>query len=148
MDYVREAVEYLKNYDSLKTSLENLKCEILELRVSLKTVKELVYSDMPNGSGGSLPDDVTVNTIYRLDRAEEEYKRTAKMVKRMNTAFENFEKENSNYGKILRGYFIDQYTEDQMMKDFGYSDRHLRRIKQQALRVFAIQVFGIKVIGG
>ena len=148
MDYIREAVEYLKNYDRLETALENLRDEIKELRIDLKSVKELTYSDMPGGSGSALPDDATINKIYRLKKAEEEYSSTYKTLKRMNKVFEKFENENKNYGRILRGYFIDCLKEEQLMEDFHYSDRHLRRLKQQALRAFAIEIFGIKVISG
>ncbi|NRT88118.1 hypothetical protein [Clostridium beijerinckii] len=147
MDYKREAIEYLKNYDKLKSALDNLKDEILELKVDIKSIKAIPYSDMPKGSGCINADDELVNKMFRLSRAESEYKSTLKTVNRIDKVLNNFENNNKAYHKVLKGYFIDQYTEEQLMKDFNYSDRHIRRLKQEALRAFAIEVFGIKVIG-
>jgi len=148
MDYMREAVEYLKNYDRLNNAVAGLKDEIIELKVSLRTVEALKYSDMPSGSGGSgAPDDDIVNKMVRLHKAEEEYKSTCKMLNRMNKAFERFESKDKDYAKVLKGYFMECLTEEQLAKDFKYSDRQLRRIKQQAIRAFAITIFGVKVLG-
>lgn len=147
MDYIREAVEYLKNYSNLITSISNLKDEIYELRVDLKCTKELNYSDMPTALGDvSITDDAVVNKMFRLKKAEEEYKETTRTLKRMDKVFETFENSNLYYSKILKGYFIEQYTEDQLAKDLDCSARHLRRLKQKALRVFAIQIFGINAM--
>lgn len=146
MDYKREVIEYLKNYSKLIDSVENLKDEITELRIDIKSLSGIDYSGMPSGGGISEPDDKIINKMIRLEKAQEEYKATTKTIKRIDKAFQRFKKENMNYYKILKGYFIDQYTEEQLMKDFNYSDRHLRRLKQSALKAFAIEIYGIKVI--
>jgi hypothetical protein len=147
MNYMKEAVEYLRNYENLITSIANLRDEILGLKVDLKSVKELSYSDMPHGSrDAALADDVIVNKMFQLKKAEEDYKETSRTLKRMDKTMERFKDSNEVYYNILSGYFIDQYTEEQLMKDFNYSDRHLRRIKQNALRAFAIQLFGISAM--
>jgi hypothetical protein len=146
MDYIGEAVEYLKHYEKLKISKDNLRCEILELREDLKSVKPIPYSDMPHGSGSGEPDDIIINKMFRMKKAEQEYRSTSKTLKRMELVLEKFEEHESEYFKILKGYFINNDTEEQMMKDFNYTDRHIRRLKQKALREFAIQLFGINVI--
>lgn len=146
MDYIREAVEYLRNYDNCVIALSKLKDEIYSLKVDLKSTKEISYSDMPHGSGAGEPDDVIVNKMFRLQQAESEYKETYKMVKRMDKVLENFKNTNELYYKILKGYFLDHYTEEQLQKDFNYTDRHIRRLKQNGLKVFAIQLFGIKAM--
>lgn len=147
MDYKREAVEYLRSYDKLKIALDNLKCEILELKTDMKAIKAINYSGMPGGNLGE-PDDAIVNKMYRLRKAEEEYKETFKVIKRMDQILKKFDETENFYSKILKGYFIECYTEEQLSKDLGMSDRNLRRVKQKALKIFAIQLFGIKVISG
>lgn len=147
MNYIKEAVDYLKNYENLLRSSCNLRDEILGLRVDLKSVKEMGYSDMPHGAGDpSVSDDAVVNKMFRLKQAEEEYKETVRTLKRMDKVMDGFKESNDLYYRILYGYFVEQYTEDQLMKDFNYSDRHLRRIKQNALRAFSIQLFGINTL--
>lgn len=147
MNYIKEAVEYLRNYENLITSTANLRDEILGLKVDLKSVKEISYSDMPHGSSdASLADDAIVNKMFQLKKAEEDYKETSRTLKRMDKTMERFKESNELYFNILNGYFVDKLTEEQLMKDFSYSDRHLRRIKQNALRTFAIQLFGINAM--
>lgn len=147
MNYIKEAIDYLRNYENLSRSTANLKDEIISLKLELKSVKEISYSDMPHGGADpAMSDDAIVNKMFRLKKAEDDYKETSRTLKRMDKTMERFKESNELYYKVLNGYFIDQLTEEQLMKDFNYSDRHLRRIKQNALRTFAIQLFGINAM--
>lgn len=146
MDYVREAVEILKNYDRLEVALANLKDEIIEIRIDLKNIKSVTNSDMPRGGNGSLPGDDIINKMYRQQKAEEEYRETRKVLKRMNKTFETFEKYHKEYAKILRGFYINQYKVEQLAKDFNYTERYIWTIKNKAIRAFAIELFGIKAV--
>lgn len=147
MDYVREAVEYLRNYNNLDIARQNLKDEIMELKSELKSVEGITYSDMPTGSSPNLPDDKIINKMFRLYKAKEEYKSTMIALKRMDKAFEKFKETDPSFAKILKAYFIECLVEEEIMKQFSYSERHLRRLKQRALKCFAIQLFGIKTFG-
>lgn len=147
MNYIRETVEYLKNYNNLDKARLNLKDEIIELHQDLKSVKGITYSDMPHGSGEGSLDDELINKMFRLSVAKELYKSTLTTLKRMDKTLERFNETNPLFSKILKLYFIDCWKEEEIMKEMNYSDRHLRRMKQQALRCFAIQLFGIKVLG-
>lgn len=145
MDYMREAVEYLKNYDKLNVALNNLKDEIRELKIDIKSVSGVEYSDLPKGAGINT-DDRIINLMFRLDKAQEEYKKTSRTLNRMNKVFDSFEKIDNNYAKILKKYFIENLTEAQIADDLEISDRHLRRLKQQAIKAFSITIFGISAM--
>lgn len=145
MDYMREAVEYLKNYDKLNVALNNLKDEIRELKIDIKSVSGVEYSDLPKGAGINT-DDRIINLMFRLDKAQEEYKKTSRTLNRMNKVFDSFEKIDNNYAKILKKYFIENLTEAQIADDLKISDRHLRRLKQQAIKAFSITIFGISAM--
>ena len=125
MDYMREAVEYLKNYDKLNIALNNLQDEIRELKIDIKSVSGMEYSDLPKGAGINT-DDRIINLMFRLDKAQEEYKSTSRTLNRMNKVFDSFEKIDNNYAKILKKYFIENLTEAQIADDLKISDRHLR----------------------
>ena len=145
MDYMREAVEYLKNYDKLNVALNNLKDEIRELKIDIKSVSGVEYSDLPKGAGINT-DDRIINLMFRLDKAQEEYKKTSRTLNRMNKVFDSFEKIDNNYAKILKKYFIENLTEAQIADDLEISYRHLRRLKQQAIKAFSITIFGISAM--
>lgn len=145
MDYMREAVEYLKNYDKLNIALNNLQDEIRELKIDIKSVSGMEYSDLPKGAGINT-DDRIINLMFRLDKAQEEYKSTSRTLNRMNKVFDSFEKIDNNYAKILKKYFIENLTEAQIADDLKISDRHLRRLKQQAIKAFSVTIFGISAM--
>lgn len=147
MDYIRETVEYLKNYNNLDIARQNLKDEILELEEALKSVGQINYSDMPLGSQTKLPDDKTINKMFRLSKAKEEYKTTLITIKRMDKVLKIFNETNPKFYTILKAYFIDHLVEEDILKQFSYSERHLRRLKEKALRSFAVQLFGVKTLG-
>lgn len=146
MDYKREAIEYLRQYDNLQTSLDNLKDEIRELSIDIKTLKAVSYSDMPSGRGAVEPDDALVNKMIRLSRAKNEYKRTQRTLDRIIVTMDRFEKDNSNYAKILKKYYMECLTEEQIAEDINMSQRHLRRLKNKAIKTFALSIFGVNVI--
>jgi hypothetical protein len=47
MNYIREAIDYLRNYQDLKIAAENLEDKINELNGSLEGYKEINNSGMP-----------------------------------------------------------------------------------------------------
>lgn len=147
MDYRRETLDYLRNYDLLQSAIDNLKMEIKEIQLDIKNVKPIKMSGMPGAPGEpSEPDDVLVNKLFRLQKAKAEYQSTVKTLDRMNKTMEAFKEQRPFYARILKAYYIDCLTEEQVAKDNGYSVRHLRRVKNQAVKAFGISIFGIKVI--
>jgi len=145
MDYIRETIEYLKNYDSLKQSLINLEMDIKELKSNLDVGKigAINYSDMPKGSNAQLPGDDVINNIYRLKVKREEYAITKKTLEKMDKTLAALD---PYYAKILRAYYIDGLREESLYKHTNCSERNFYRSKNTALRVFAVQLHGINAI--
>ncbi|MFL0198707.1 hypothetical protein ACJDU8_24595 [Clostridium sp. WILCCON 0269] len=106
MDYIRETVEYLKNYNNLDIARQNLKDEILELEEALKSVGQINYSHIPLGSQIKLPGDNTINKMFRLSKAKEEYRSTLITIKRMDKVFKIFDETNPKFSTILKAYFL------------------------------------------
>lgn len=145
MDYIRETIEYLKNYDSLRQSLVNLEMDIKELKSNLDVGKigAINYSDMPKGSSSQLPDDNIVNNIYKLKVKRQEYAITKKTLEKMDKVLSGLD---PYYEKILRSYYIDGLREETLYKHTNCSERNFYRCKNTALRVFAVQLHGINAI--
>lgn len=149
MDYIREAIEYLKSYKDLQASLENLSFEIKELNAVIPGDKSIELDGMPHGSGSSLPDDAIVNKLFRLQKAKEEYVKTKKAIDHMDKVLAGLSdsEEHKIHEKVLRLWFLENRRADDIGKQINCSERHVFRIKNIAIRRLAVQLFGIKVIG-
>jgi hypothetical protein len=148
MDYIKEAIEHLRSYNDLQFALQNLSKEITELKATMPDVKAIEITGMPPNEGSSAADDNLINKLYRLQVAEKEYKTTIKAVRKVDQVLEDISKTDGcdKYGKLLRLWFVEHWGKDDIANELTYSERQLYRIKDIALRKFAIQYFGINVI--
>lgn len=147
MDYVREAIEYLKSYNDLARAKENLMTDIRELKAVTGEISANL-DGMPHGGGGSGYDDRVINKLYRLQVAEENYKETVKNMTKIEKVLDDLNEgfDNELHGKLLRMWFIENKTKEDIADELFISVRHVFRIKNQAIRRLAIQLFGIRVI--
>jgi len=145
LDYIREAVDFLINYNNLKTSLINLEMDIREINAELNAgqMKAIEYSDMPKGDSSQLPDDKLINKMYMFQVKKKEYFLTKKIIKKMDEVMARLP---SNDERILRAYYILGYREETLFKHTFCSERTFYRAKTQAIRTFAIQLHGINAI--
>jgi hypothetical protein len=149
MDYVKEAENYLRNYNDLMDSVYNLKREISEIEEDLLCIKNIDYSGMPHGSGSQLPDDNTVNMLYRKIKAEEELKKTLRTINRIDSVLKNLSEGEGNekHAKALKLFYIHGVRGQGLEDSLECSERHCYRIKGLAIRRLAVQLFGIKGLG-
>lgn len=143
MDYIRDAIDYVMNFENLKQSLENLKCKIIESQIELKTVKELIYSDMPQGSRIGEPDDKIINLMYTIEKSKEEYRITKRKVDGIQKVIDNLPERDK---KIIESYYIEGLRGESLLKELQCSEREMFREKRRAIRVLAINIHGINVI--
>jgi DNA-directed RNA polymerase specialized sigma subunit len=147
MDYLREAIEHLRSYNDLNFALQNLSREINDLKATMPDVKAIEITGMPPGGGSGTADDILINKMYRLQMAEKEYKATYKAVKKIDQVLKDISKdEGEKYGQLLRMWFVQRRSKDEIADELTYSERQIYRIKDIALKKFAIQYFGIDVI--
>ncbi len=144
MDYIRDTIDYLINFDSLKNSLDNLKCKIIELQAELKSVKEINYSGMPSGGGNQEPDDKIINIMYCIEKSKEEFKITKKKIENIEKVLDKLPKRDK---KVIEAYYIEGLRDESLLKELHCSERQMYIEKKKALRVLAINLYGIKVIG-
>lgn len=154
MDYIREAINNLRDYNDLKQSLDNLRDEVMEIDAELKCIKEVDYSGMPHGSGSKNPDDNLVNKIYRKQKAMQEYKLTKHKLERLDRVLNKLSegKGNEFQEEIVRYFFVDYKNASQIKKllnEAGHdlSERQIYRIRDRGIRKLAVRFFGIKGAG-
>lgn len=147
MDYIREAIEYLKSYKDLQMAVINLKEEIQKLDAELKG-SAITYKDMPGGSGALQSDDVMLNKLFRLQQCKLKYAESYREIKRIDRILEGLSEGEGNekHTAILKRTFIDGGDIDVIADELGYSRRQYYRVRNVALRRFAVQLFGIAVI--
>lgn len=147
MDYVREAIEYLKSYKDLEAAKQNLLLEIRELRASGDS-KAINMDGMPHGSRDGGFDDHIVNKMYKLQHAEKSYKETIRTLSKIDKILEEISHGDGNekHGKLLRMWFIENNKINEIAETLDISDRHVFRVKNVAIRRLAVRLFGINVI--
>ncbi|WMJ80965.1 DUF1492 domain-containing protein [Clostridium sp. MB40-C1] len=147
MNYINEAMEYLTSYKDLKIAIENLNEKEIKLNERLYGLRSGNFNGMPKGKSVEA-DDILVNTIFQLDQTRKFIKETEDKIKEIDDVLKNL-KENDDteeYEKLLRLWYIEDWTKIAMTEEFNCSDRQLYRIRAKAIRKLAIQLFGIKVI--
>jgi len=145
MDIIKDAESYLESYWDLKDSIITIAKEIELLDEDIKSVKSLDYSGMPHGNGPSQPDDRLINLLYKKQVKEKLLEITKDKV----TFIDDILLKLSKYedGKVLRAYYIDGLRKEELEKAIGSCERNIYRMKNKAVRRFAIHIFGIVALG-
>jgi RNA polymerase sigma factor (sigma-70 family) len=143
MNYIREAIDYLRNYQDLKIAAENLEDKINELNGSLEGYKEINNSGMPGGGGSSAPDDAICNLIFQRDKSIENLDDTNKAIVKIENALSKLSEEEK---KILIKSYSQEMTDTQISDELNISRRTFYRYRSEAIRKLAVQLFGIQVI--
>lgn len=143
MDYVREAIDLLRSYRDLVFSKANLQDEIDKLDAEIKG-RAICYKDTPGGSSCD-PDEILINKIFRIDNAKVELKETLNEINRIDKVLEAFKIDHEESYKILVSWLIERKSINLTAEQLKISERHIYRLKNQAIRSFAIQLYGIKV---
>jgi hypothetical protein len=147
VNYIQEAEKRLKHYRDLERSVEQMDKDIARI-VSKASPSELnaVAMDLTGVRGSS--DDDAYNILFELQtltiskrKTEEELNNIADILKDISK-----EKECCMFGKVLYMWYVKRIPKEEISKETQYSIRQLYRIKDDAIRRFAVRVLGIKAL--
>lgn len=141
MDYKREAIERLIHLRNLQQAEINLKDTILDLELRCEG-KEIVLDGMPKGSSYR-EDDAIVNNMFRLDKSKKMLKETVDTIKKINKELGGLDQEDM---ELLVKWYVDKTDRFDLCSMYNVSQSELYRRRDRAIRQFAVQLFGIKVI--
>lgn len=141
MNYIKEAEIYLKEYYDFSKSLGNIILELDSIEKEMTSIKSMNYSDVP-ASGSVNPDDRLVNLIFKKQVKQEAYEMTSSKINLIDSILESMGED----GVLLRRLYIDGDIHFKIYNDLGLSERSFYRRKCEAIRKFAIQLFGIKAV--
>lgn len=141
MDYIRESVEWLKNYKTLKSSINTIESELKDLEIELKQMgyKPIDYSGMPHGNY-KIPDDEICNRIVLRDKKAGALKRTKAKLERLDLILSKLDHEER---EILKAKFIDGLSYEEMASKLNLSYASITRKKSEGLRKLSLQLWGI-----
>jgi len=142
MDYIREAIERLRHLKDLYKANENLRDTILDLRLKCQG-KEVVLDGMPHGSGSITYDDAIINNMFKLQESEKQLEENKAEIKKINKELSGLAERDR---ELLIQWFVDRVDLQDMCTKHICSKSELYRRKDRAIRQFAVQVFGIRVI--
>ncbi len=141
MDYIKESVEWLKNYNRLKSSIETMTLELNDLNIELNQMgyKPIDYSGMPHGNY-KIPDDEVCNRIVKRDKKAKAIQETKERVGKLDLILSKLDVEER---AILKAKFIDGLSYEDMSKQLNLSFATITRKKNEGLRNLSLQLWGI-----
>lgn len=141
MDYIRESIEWLKNYNRLKSSIETMGNELEDLNVELEQMgyKPIDFSGMPHGNY-KIPDDEICNRIVLRDKKADALKRTKAKLEKLDLILSKLDHEER---EILKAKFIDGLSYEEMASKLNLSYASITRKKSEGLRKLSLQLWGI-----
>lgn len=147
MNYIQEAEKRLKHYRDLKRSVEQMDKDIARI-VSKATPSELnaVAMDLTGVRGSS--DDDTYNILFELQTLTISKRKTEEEIESIDNILKDISKEHDcrMFGKVLYMWYVKRIPKEEISKETQYSIRQLYRIKDEAIRRFAVRVLGIKAL--
>lgn len=141
MDYIRESVEWLKNYKTLKSSIITMESELKDLEIELNHMgyKPIDYTGMPHGNY-KIPDDEICNRIVLRDKKAEALKKTKEKVEKLDNILSTLDSEER---EIIKLKFIDGLSYKEMASKLNLSYASITRKKSEGLRKLSLQLWGI-----
>lgn len=150
MNYILEAEKYLWHYRDLKYSLEQLDREISKLKWSgapeMPSAQEL--DGMPHGQ--AYQDDM-MNIAFKLHMCMESREKTLQELSEIDQILADIsaEKGCEVYGKVLRMWYIEKKSKEEIAETLNYSQnsrQSIYDIRGKAIRKFAIRKFGLEAL--
>jgi len=142
MNYYKATEKYLYNYKSLKANIENMKVQI----------KEIDYNPL-QGAGFEYMEDTgykksTVeNTVIRIDKKRNDLKNR---IKELECKLERIDRSIEALNDVERYIVVEWYFEGrqwwQIAHKVKYSERHCRRIKNNAVNKISVGLFGLEAM--
>ncbi len=144
MDYVREAIESLKEYNTLIVAEKNLTEQITAFLLERDNIKATVMSFAP-GKSSNEPDDKLANNIFQRRVLSKNLRLTKKRMECMDRAFATLTDEE---GQVLNRMFVTggKNSVEDLKDQLGYERSQIYNIKNEAIKKFAKALYGIGVV--
>ncbi len=93
--------------------------------------------------------DDTFNVLFEIQKLTENKSKTQEEFGNINNILNEISEENGCelYGTVLRKWYIERLTKEEIAEDLGYSSKQtVYDIRNKAIRKFAVRLFGIEAL--
>ena len=141
MDWKKCAIEDLRKYNSMKSSLDMMRERIESLNSSFKAIKCSTSDATPVKGGGNMAEDRLINNIVERERLKYNYLATEKLVNLIGRGISKLDDKDI---KILDAFYMTgSRSVYHLMQDLGYEERQIYNLKDRALYKFTVEMYGI-----
>ena len=144
MDYIREAIEQLRDYNLLMSSVSTMQEQLEALKLEKYNIKAQVITREPKGGGNTEPDDKTVNNIFKRRMLINNIVATNKKISCIDKSLAVLD---TNEQKVLNRIFVigSHNAIGDLCTELNFSKSQIYKIKDQAIRRFARAMYGVGV---
>lgn len=147
MDYIKEAENYLRHYKELKSSIKHAEHEIAKLKWKSRPGEVSAVSNDITGVTADHPGN-TLNEMYQLQKWQEFRDGSLREIEHIESILDGISqtRETERYKDILDMWYVKQMDKVDIGVELDCSDRHVYRLKERALKKFAVGLFGISAL--
>ncbi|WP_019108115.1 DUF1492 domain-containing protein [Peptoniphilus senegalensis] len=141
MNWEKEVISRLKNYNYRKEAITNLKSRIRYIESNLTSVKTVSIDKDPIKGGGSKQEDILINNIVEKDLLLRNLKYCQREVEELDKAFEILT--NTEYQVIQKLYLVNyRINLKDICNEMGYSKSNIYNISHVATKKLALYLYG------
>lgn len=142
MDFKREAVENLKNYEARKEGVRRAERQIAILKEESVALRSATTDKTPVSGSTNLREDRMINNVALRQELERGKKTTEKWVKLMDEALAALDEEDR---RVLELMYIHKTkgSVDQLCEELYCEPRTVYRKRDAAVRKFAMLFYGV-----
>ena len=141
MDYKKCAIEDLRKYNAMKSSIENMRERISSLYDSYKSVKCSTSDATPVKGGGNMAEERLIGNIVERERLKLNLLATQKLLQAIDRGLGGLTDQER---KILDSFYISgKGSIYKLTQELKYEERYVYTLKDAALKKFTIEMYGI-----
>lgn len=142
MNWKREAIDKLKNYEAHREALENIPKEIKRLESAYAGIRSATTDGTPVSGGGNTREDSTLSNIVHRDELKRRLREARLWVAQVDKALAALEDDER---QVLDKFFIHRIkgAVEDLCERLGVERATVYRRRDSALRRFTIALYGV-----
>ncbi len=147
MNYIQEAEKRLRYYRDLENSITQMNKDVARI-IARSSPSELNAVAMDITGIHCSKVDEAYNVLFELQTLRESIERTEQELESIKSILDDIsqEPECRHYGRVLYLWYVQRVDREDIAREIGYTSRHVYRLKDDAIRKFAVRILGIKAL--
>ena len=142
MNWKREAIDKLRNYETRKQSVENIRMELNRLQLIFSGIRSAATDGTPISGGGNTREDALLTNIVHRDELKRNLKETNMWVSTVENALAVLPDEDR---RILDRFYIHggRGAAQDLCDTMNIEQATVYRKRDEALRRFTVALYGV-----